>query len=195
MQFPKEICLLGPADSMTCQFCDGKGRWQIHEDCRTCAGSGNKPHATGEVCPRCGGSGLYDRDRQLECFPCKGIGRVLPKCRSCNGVGKVAVKSQTCAKCDGSGSMLLSQALGTQGTIEETRKLVDVMQACLEEADPTIRERGKQLYNLLRDTYRHARRVSSEHVRKLFPDDLTAAIQAIISTTPADGPPSKPTVA
>ncbi len=75
-------------------------RFQRHQQCKTCEGSGAKPGSGPENCPYCGGSGQVVRNLGLirmaeTCPSCRGRGQVIREpCPSCRGLGFTQVAAE-----------------------------------------------------------------------------------------------------
>lgn len=82
------------AGRLSCQNCGASGN--VH--CPDCGGTGRQE--TERQCPRCSGSGWYDKDTEIQCSQCAGKGYevVDDRCMQCRGTGSV-----TCSGCGGSG--------------------------------------------------------------------------------------------
>ena len=76
----------------------------LKETCNTCNGSGAKPGASPETCPKCGGRGqvvytqqsLFGMVQNVQTCPqCNGTGKVIKdKCSDCSGTGYQSVKKK-----------------------------------------------------------------------------------------------------
>ena len=77
--------------------CTRSVRFQRHEICETCGGSGAKPGSSPERCDYCGGHGEVVQSQgffriQRTCPACRGEGNVVrDKCPSCNGKTMILV--------------------------------------------------------------------------------------------------------
>lgn len=91
-----------PSKKKKCPRCHGVGSTQAENktvvcECKVAPDS----VATYEICPTCGGLGIYLQDY---CITCQGTGLV---CATCHGSGKKEVASprETCTLCKGSGAL------------------------------------------------------------------------------------------
>ncbi len=106
---------------VTCGLCRGSGKSPFAgQPCSKCGGTGKEtirvdrlcPKCHGsklEQCPDCGGNGLCSlckgRGRSFSCSFCRGIGKIITKCRYCNGTGicPVCKGKGVCNFCKGTG--------------------------------------------------------------------------------------------
>ena len=77
--------------------CEKQLDLNLKDECTTCHGTGAKPGASPETCPKCGGKGQIVYTQQ-SLF---GTVRNVQTCPDCNGSGKIV--KEKCADCHGSG--------------------------------------------------------------------------------------------
>ncbi len=175
--FPEDICLLRVSDTSLCPVCNGNGPKHVYEKCSKCGGSGQQLETLSTSCMRCHGSGWYDKVRNMQCFGCSGRGRCYPLCRSCTGSGQRLIQVVRCEGCDDAGNLPVARAIASHARTEYVHRMANIMAACADEEDPLFRERGKHLYNVLREVYQFAQQDCPYRISELFPDHLVSLIR------------------
>jgi hypothetical protein len=177
VHFPVDVCQLKDSDKVQCEGCNGKGRSQLHRSCGACGGTGNQRGVAPLACYRCQGSGWLNRYRGVQCHECLGKGKKWPSCRACYGRGQVVLREKQCEKCSGTGAFPLSRALALHATAAYVRWIAEVMEACLEDDEPFLNDRGEQLYLMLKAIHSYTKQDCGQRLPVLFPAEMAVVIK------------------